>query len=276
MAGLVPAIHVFSARVWTLAFCSHSSPAFHFASGKMSGTSLPLCVQGSTVHSSPLLLSLITAVLCGPSVNQNRDTGAAIVWCRSNLSCSRTSRSEFVLLVVSMQSNWPRLSAPPMSGPARATRCAVPVMGAMRRSNHASVRPMAALSASAEAEPEAIIAAIWARSASVRAISVRKAHPKPWQMTTLDGFGEASDHSLSMGDQGAKRARGAASVIEGTTQPMALPAPKAQFQAYFPRPSAGRIENERSSQRAVARLPPVAGDATPLPFEFAEPHISAP
>src|SRR5262245_48296213 len=81
------------------------SPAFHFASGQISGTSLPLCVQGSTVHSSLVLRSLITAVLCGPSVNKNRDTGAAIVWCRSNLSWSRTSSSEFVLLVVSMQSN---------------------------------------------------------------------------------------------------------------------------------------------------------------------------
>src|SRR5262249_4466610 len=29
------------------------------------------------------------------SVNRNRDTGAAIVWCRSNLSWSRTSSSEF-------------------------------------------------------------------------------------------------------------------------------------------------------------------------------------
>src|SRR5215472_10942366 len=81
------------------------SPAFHLASGKMSGTSLPLCVQGSTVQSSLVLRSLIIAVLCGPSVNRNRDTGAAIVWCRSNLSWSRTSSSEFVLLVVSMQSN---------------------------------------------------------------------------------------------------------------------------------------------------------------------------
>src|SRR5262249_16215638 len=81
------------------------SPAFHLASGQISGTSLPLCVQGSTVQSSLVLRSLITAVLCGPSVNRNRDTGAAIVWCRSNLSWSRTSSSEFVLLVVSMQSN---------------------------------------------------------------------------------------------------------------------------------------------------------------------------
>jgi hypothetical protein len=47
-------------------------------------------------------------------------------------------------------------------GPARATRIAVPVMGAMRRSNHASVRPMAARSACAEADPDAMIAAIWA------------------------------------------------------------------------------------------------------------------
>src|SRR5262249_13194571 len=46
------------------------SPAFHFASGQISGTSLPLCVQGSTVHSSLVLRSLITAVLCGPSVNR--------------------------------------------------------------------------------------------------------------------------------------------------------------------------------------------------------------
>ena len=65
-----------------------------------------------------------------------------------------------MLWVVSMQSNWPRLNAPLMSGLARATRCAVPVMGPIRRSNHASVRPMAALSASAEAAPKAIIAAI--------------------------------------------------------------------------------------------------------------------
>src|SRR5262249_38508644 len=54
------------------------SPAFHLASGQISGTSLPLCVQGSTVHSSLVLRSLITAVLCGPSVNRNRDTRAAI------------------------------------------------------------------------------------------------------------------------------------------------------------------------------------------------------
>src|SRR5262249_32830227 len=81
------------------------SPAFHFASGQISGASLPLFVQGSPVQSSLVLRSLITAVLCGPSVNRNRDTGAAIVWCRSNLSWSRTSSSEFVLLVVSMQSN---------------------------------------------------------------------------------------------------------------------------------------------------------------------------
>src|SRR5438034_4328025 len=45
-----------------------------------------------------------------------------------------------------------------MSGPARATRVVVPVKGAMRRSNQASVRPMAALSACAEAEPDAMIA----------------------------------------------------------------------------------------------------------------------
>src|SRR5262249_47066599 len=32
----------------------------------------------------------------------------------------------------------------------------------------------------------------------VRAISVRKAHPKPWQMTTRKGLGEVSDHSRSM------------------------------------------------------------------------------
>ena len=31
-----------------------------------------MCVQGSTVHSSLVLRSLITAVLCGPSVNRNR------------------------------------------------------------------------------------------------------------------------------------------------------------------------------------------------------------
>ena len=55
------------------------SPAFHFASGQISGTSLPLWVQGSTVQSSLVLRSLITAVLCGPSVNRNRDAGAAIV-----------------------------------------------------------------------------------------------------------------------------------------------------------------------------------------------------
>jgi hypothetical protein len=59
-----------------------TSPAFHFASGKMSGTSPLLWVQGSTVQSSLLLRSLITAVLCGG----NRATGAAIVWCFSNLS----------------------------------------------------------------------------------------------------------------------------------------------------------------------------------------------
>ena len=64
----------------------HSSPAFHFASGKISGASLPWWVQGSTVQSSLVLRSLITAVLCGPSVIRNRDTGAAIVWCCSNLS----------------------------------------------------------------------------------------------------------------------------------------------------------------------------------------------
>src|SRR5206468_3763316 len=87
-----------------------------------------------------------------------------------------------------------------MSGPARATRVVVPVKGAMRRSNQASVRPMAALSACAEAEPDAMIAAIWAWSARVRPISVRKAHPKPWQMTRRYGVGEASDHSLSMAD----------------------------------------------------------------------------
>ena len=85
-----------------------------------------------------------------------------------------------------------------MSGPARATRVVVPVKGAMRRSNQASVRPMAALSACAEAEPDVMIAAIWAWSARVRPISVRKAHPKPWQMTRRYGVGEASDHSLSM------------------------------------------------------------------------------
>ena len=55
------------------------SPAFHFASGQISGTSLPLWVQGSTVQSSLVLRSLITAVLCGPSVNRNRNAGAAIV-----------------------------------------------------------------------------------------------------------------------------------------------------------------------------------------------------
>ncbi len=54
-------------------------PDFHFASGQISGTSLPLWVQGSTVQSSLVLRSLITAVLCGPSVNRNRNAGAAIV-----------------------------------------------------------------------------------------------------------------------------------------------------------------------------------------------------
>jgi hypothetical protein len=49
-----------------------------------------------------------------------------------------------VLLVVSMQSNWAGSPAPPTSGPARATRFAVPVKGAIRCSNHASVRPIAA------------------------------------------------------------------------------------------------------------------------------------
>src|SRR6516165_3292138 len=92
-------------RAGTRTFFAFHSPSFHFASGQISGTSLPLCVQGSTVQSSLVLRSLITAVLCGPSVNRNRDTGAAIVWWRSNLSWSRTSSSEFVLLVVSMQSN---------------------------------------------------------------------------------------------------------------------------------------------------------------------------
>ena len=43
--------------------------------------------------------------------------------------------------VVSMQSNWPRLNAPVVSGLARATRCAVPVMGPIRRSNHALGTP---------------------------------------------------------------------------------------------------------------------------------------
>src|SRR6516162_549476 len=92
-------------RAGTRTFFAFHSPAFHFASGQISGTSLPLCVQGSTVQSSLVLRFWITAVLCGPSVNRDRDTGAAIVWCRSNLSWSRTSSSEFVLLVVSMQSN---------------------------------------------------------------------------------------------------------------------------------------------------------------------------
>jgi hypothetical protein len=43
-----------------------------------------------------------------------------------------------------------------------------------------------------------MIAAILAWSALPRAISVRKPHPKPWQMTTREGLGDASDHSLSM------------------------------------------------------------------------------
>jgi hypothetical protein len=34
-----------------------------------------LCVQGSTVHSSLVLRPSITAALCGPSVNMNRDAG---------------------------------------------------------------------------------------------------------------------------------------------------------------------------------------------------------
>src|SRR5262249_51089522 len=102
----VQSAHARGAQVTrTRMFSAFHSPAFHFASGQISGTSLPLCVQGSTVQSSLVLRSLITAVLCGPSVNRNRDTGAEIVWCRSNLSWSRTSSSEFVLLVVSMQSN---------------------------------------------------------------------------------------------------------------------------------------------------------------------------
>ena len=62
-------------RAGTRTFFAFHSPAFHFASGQISGTSLPLCVQGSTVQSSLVLLSLITAVLCGPSVNMNRDAG---------------------------------------------------------------------------------------------------------------------------------------------------------------------------------------------------------
>src|SRR5262245_48455548 len=62
------------------------------------------------------------------------------------------------------------------------------VMGAMRRSNHASVRPIAALSAWGEADPEAISAAIWARSPLPRAISVRKLQPKPWHMKTRAGL----------------------------------------------------------------------------------------
>src|SRR5260370_23394375 len=101
----VQSAHARGVQVRTQMFFAVHSPAFHFASGQIAGTSLPLWVQGSTVQSSLVLRSWITAVLCGPSVNRNRETGAAIVWCRSNLSWSRTSRSELVLLVVSMQSN---------------------------------------------------------------------------------------------------------------------------------------------------------------------------
>src|ERR1700745_325938 len=72
----------------TRTFFAFHSPSFHFASGQISGTSLPLCVQGSTVQSSLVLLSLITAVLCGPSVNSNRRTGAAVVLGRSKLRWS--------------------------------------------------------------------------------------------------------------------------------------------------------------------------------------------
>jgi hypothetical protein len=57
---------------------------------------------------------------------------------------------------------------------------------------------MAARSACAEADPDAMIAAICARSAPVSAISVWKAQPKPWQMTTREGLGAESDHSLNM------------------------------------------------------------------------------
>ena len=71
--GRVPAVSRDRGYFW------FHPPAFHFASGQISGTSLPLWVQGSTVQSSLVLRSLITAVLCGPSVNRNRDAGAAIV-----------------------------------------------------------------------------------------------------------------------------------------------------------------------------------------------------
>src|SRR5262249_46011184 len=44
---------------------------------------------------------------------------------------------------------------------------------------------------------------------------VRKAHPKPWQMTTRDGLGEVSDHSLSM-------AMTAGSTLSATAGPPAI------------------------------------------------------
>jgi hypothetical protein len=62
----------------------HERAVFTFKQGRMAcfvgvmrGEIFP--VQGSTVHSSLVLRSLITAVLCGPSVNMNRDAGAAMV-----------------------------------------------------------------------------------------------------------------------------------------------------------------------------------------------------
>jgi hypothetical protein len=87
----------------------------------------------------------------------------------------------------------------------------------------ADVRPMAVLSACAEAEPEAMMAAIWAWSARVRPISVRKAHPKPWQMTTRYGVAEASDHSLNMAvtPGSTSPARAGAAAISNATNTIA-------------------------------------------------------
>src|SRR5215470_6534390 len=60
-----------------------------------------------------------------------------------------------------------------------------------------------------------MIAAIWAWSPLVRAISVRKRHPKPWQMTTRDGLGVVSDHSRSI-------AMTAGSTLSATADPPAI------------------------------------------------------
>jgi hypothetical protein len=83
----------------------------------------------------------------------------------------------------------------------------------------------------------------------------------------------------------AERAGEAGNVIEGTAQPMALPAPEAQFRAYSRAQAQAELRTIRASpDQAVgdqadgfsSKIAARSGRCNAPPARTAEPHISAP